>query len=60
MQTYPAYMLSKATSTLVFQNLAHDVPVSKVQVVSFHPGIIYSEAWIAMGVPRSELFDEGK
>ncbi|KAK5054574.1 hypothetical protein LTR84_001465 [Exophiala bonariae] len=54
----PAYTLSKATSTLVFQLLAQDVPATKVQVVSFHPGIIYSDGWIKLGVPRSDLFDE--
>lgn len=56
----PAYSLSKATSTLVFQLLAQDVPAEKVQVVSFHPGLIYSDGWISMGIPRGDYFDDGE
>lgn len=56
----PAYSLSKATSTLVFQILAQDVPAEKIQVVSFHPGLIYSNGWINMRVPRGDLFDDGE
>jgi hypothetical protein len=56
----PAYSLTKASGTLAVQLLAVTIPAEKMQILNFHPGLIYGEGWIAMGVPRTALpFDEG-
>lgn len=55
----PAYSLTKMAGTLFFQLLAQDVPPEKVQVISFHPGMIYGDGWKAIGL-GPDLFDTGK
>jgi NAD(P)-dependent dehydrogenase (short-subunit alcohol dehydrogenase family) len=55
----PAYTLSKLAGTLVFQVVAQNVSPKELQIVSFHPGLIYNDAWKATGLPQ-ELFDGGK
>jgi NAD(P)-dependent dehydrogenase (short-subunit alcohol dehydrogenase family) len=55
----PAYTLSKLAGTLFFQCVAQDFPHNRVQVVNFHPGLIYSDTWKSMGLDP-ELFDDGK
>lgn len=37
-----AYALTKNSGVLLLQQLARDSPVSKMQIVSFHPGAILS------------------
>jgi NAD(P)-dependent dehydrogenase (short-subunit alcohol dehydrogenase family) len=57
----PAYSLNKASATYAFQLLADKVTPDKIQIISFHPGLIYSGAWEAEGVPRDAVpFDDGK
>lgn len=53
----PGYTLSKTGQTLYFQLLASELPSSKVQIVSYHPGLVYNDHWRAMGVPAEELDD---
>ncbi|KAK9343593.1 hypothetical protein V1522DRAFT_218672 [Lipomyces starkeyi] len=52
----PAYTLSKMAGTLLFQLIAQNVPPEKMQVLSFHPGLIYNDLWKSMGLPP-EHFD---
>jgi NAD(P)-dependent dehydrogenase (short-subunit alcohol dehydrogenase family) len=54
----PAYTLSKFAGTLFFQFLAQDFAHDKVQIVSFHPGLIYNDYWKSLGI-GSEHFDDG-
>ena len=46
--------------TLLFQLIAQNTPVEKMQVINFHPGVVYNDAWKAMGLPHSEKFDNGE
>ncbi|EED18515.1 short-chain dehydrogenase, putative [Talaromyces stipitatus ATCC 10500] len=54
----PAYPLTKMAGTMFFQLTAQNVSPEKMQVISFHPGYIYSTGWETVGlkIPR-ELFD---
>ncbi|KAF2831613.1 NAD(P)-binding protein [Ophiobolus disseminans] len=55
--TQPAYNLSKFAGTLYFQILAQDQPREKLQVVSFHPGVIYNEYWKKFDVDPKNFDD---
>ena len=55
----PGYYLSKTAGSVLFQALAENIPSEEIQIVNFHPGAIYSEAWEAMGLPP-DLFDNGE
>ncbi|KAF2666299.1 NAD(P)-binding protein [Microthyrium microscopicum] len=52
----PAYTLSKTAGTLLFQLIAQTEPSEKLQVISYHPGIIYGDEFEKMGLP-AEIFD---
>lgn len=54
----PAYTLSKMAGTLLFQVIAQNTSVTKLQVISFHPGLIFNDAWKSMGL-APDLFDSG-
>ncbi|EXJ93470.1 hypothetical protein A1O1_01862 [Capronia coronata CBS 617.96] len=57
-QQRPAYSLTKGAGTLYFYLLANEVPADKVQIVSFHPGLIYNEMWGEGGFDEhDDLFD---
>jgi NAD(P)-dependent dehydrogenase (short-subunit alcohol dehydrogenase family) len=57
----PAYTLTKMAGTLLFQLVALNVPPEKMQVISFHPGLIYNDAWKSMDLPvPPEHFDSGE
>jgi len=46
--------------TLAIQYVAQEVDPNDMQVVSFHPGVIYTEAWSNMGVLEDFIpFDDG-
>ncbi|EXJ84731.1 hypothetical protein A1O3_05402 [Capronia epimyces CBS 606.96] len=45
MQGRLAYGLTKNSGTLVAQLVAQETPPEKVQVVSFHPGLVWSDEW---------------
>jgi NAD(P)-dependent dehydrogenase (short-subunit alcohol dehydrogenase family) len=55
----PAYGLTKNSGTLLVQQIAAEVDPEKVQVVSYHPGVIYAGGWEEAGVPNDILpFDD--
>ncbi|CAK7207869.1 hypothetical protein SEUCBS139899_010684 [Sporothrix eucalyptigena] len=55
----PDYILSKHTSTYAFSLLADGVKPDAMQVISFHPGMIYTDAWPPLGFTKDMLpFDE--
>jgi hypothetical protein len=57
----PEYGLTKSAGTLALQYIAQEVDPAKLQVVSYHPGCIYTEAWQRLGVPRDFVpFDDGE
>lgn len=46
----PAYSLSKASGTLAIQLLANTIAPDTMQIVNFHPGVLYNEGWEKMGI----------
>ncbi|ROT42982.1 NAD(P)-binding protein [Sodiomyces alkalinus F11] len=40
---WPTYAVTKAAGLMLAQLIAHNHPVSDMQVVSFHPGVFYTE-----------------
>lgn len=56
--TFPAYTMSKLAGTLYFQYLAQEIEHEKVQILSFHPGLIFNSYWEKLGLGK-ELFDDG-
>ncbi|KAK4442943.1 hypothetical protein QBC34DRAFT_479261, partial [Podospora aff. communis PSN243] len=55
----PEYGLTKGAGTLAMQYIAQEVDPAKFQVVSFHPGIVYTEPWQVMGAsPDTMDFDD--
>jgi len=57
----PEYGLPKAAGTMTMQFVAQDVNPDEIQVVSYHPGIAYSETWQMSGVPQDALpFDDSE
>jgi NAD(P)-dependent dehydrogenase (short-subunit alcohol dehydrogenase family) len=58
-QNFPSYTLTKLAGTVFFQFIAQEIPQEKIQVVSYHPGVIHNEAWAAMNV-GPEHCDAGK
>ncbi|OAK93535.1 NAD(P)-binding protein [Phaeosphaeriaceae sp. SRC1lsM3a] len=57
--TFPAYTLTKLAGTLYFQYLAQELPHDKVQVLSYHPGLIFNSYWEQTGLDK-ELFDDDR
>lgn len=55
----PAYTLSKMTGTFLFQVIAQNTPATKLQIISFHPGLIFNDAWEAMRL-TPDFFDSGQ
>ncbi|KAH6653790.1 putative short-chain dehydrogenase [Truncatella angustata] len=55
----PAYSLTKASGTLAYQLLANSVAPDRLQIVSFHPGLIFGAGLEAVGLTKDMLpFDE--
>lgn len=55
------YGFTKATAGLFFRYIAQQSDTERLQVVSFHPGTIYSEMWQGLGVEKNILpFDDSK
>ncbi|KAK3334507.1 hypothetical protein B0H65DRAFT_75163 [Neurospora tetraspora] len=53
------YGFTKATAGLFFRYIAQQSDTERLQVVSFHPGTIYSEMWQGLGVEKNILpFDD--
>jgi len=59
--TRPAYSITKSSGTLTIQILADRIPAEEMQILSFHPGMVYGAAWEAQGVPEDAIFlDDGE
>lgn len=56
----PTYSLTKNAGTLVTQLIAKDVPVDKMQVISFHPGKVNTATSRQAGVPTELSTEDGK
>jgi len=57
----PAYSLTKASGTLAIQILADTITPDKMQIINFHPGMIYGLGWAESGVTEDMLpFDDGR
>ncbi|KAH7379175.1 hypothetical protein DE146DRAFT_682316 [Phaeosphaeria sp. MPI-PUGE-AT-0046c] len=57
--TFPAYTLTKLAGTLYFQYLAQELGHENVQILSFHPGLIFNSYWEQVGFGK-ELFDDDR
>jgi hypothetical protein len=55
----PAYVVSKMAATMLFQMIAANTPVEKLQIVTMHPGVVYNDGWKAMGF-GPERFDSAE
>lgn len=53
---HPGGVLSKTAGTLLFQLIAMENPHEELQVVSYHPGLLWNEYFETLGLPR-EKFD---
>lgn len=51
----PGYPLTKNSGTLLMQLIAKDADPEQMQVVSFHPGVIYSDAFKSLGFGEDEF-----
>ncbi|OLN98069.1 D-erythrulose reductase [Colletotrichum chlorophyti] len=49
---WPAYSATKNAGTLLIQLIAHDSPAEKMQIVTFHPGTVYTEAAQNANLPK--------
>jgi short-subunit dehydrogenase len=58
-QLRPAYALTKIAAATYFQLLALHVPAEKVQITSYHPGLIWNQEWEAAGFTRDDM-DSGE
>jgi NAD(P)-dependent dehydrogenase (short-subunit alcohol dehydrogenase family) len=54
-QLRPAYALTKIAAASYFQLLALHVPAEKVQITSFHPGLIWNEGWEGIGYNKDSM-----
>lgn len=54
----PAYTTTKMAAQMIFQSIAKHVSVEKMQITSFHPGLIWNTEWEKMGLTQ-DMFDEG-
>jgi len=53
--------MSKVFGNVLFQHIALSTPADKMQILSFHPGSIWTEAWEKMGPGlKPEDFDDKK
>lgn len=55
----PAYGLTKNAGALTVQQIANRTDPEKLQIVNFHPGVIYADGWKDNGVSETTLpFDD--
>ncbi|KAE8446346.1 hypothetical protein EG329_012095 [Mollisiaceae sp. DMI_Dod_QoI] len=54
-QLRPAYALTKIAAATYFQLLALHMPAEKVQITSYHPGLIWNQEWEAAGFTRDSM-----
>lgn len=56
----PSYGASKSAGTMLLQRIAKDVPPEDLQIVSFHPGGVFTELAEQVGMSRDDpRWDEG-
>lgn len=46
----PAYILTKASTTLALGLLADSVKLEQLQVLRFHPGVVWGLGWAELGI----------
>ncbi|KAF2495977.1 short chain dehydrogenase [Lophium mytilinum] len=56
----PTYGATKNASTLLTQLIAEETPVEKVQIISYHPGAIYTDNAKSAGAPADLPWDDAK
>jgi NAD(P)-dependent dehydrogenase (short-subunit alcohol dehydrogenase family) len=57
----PNYTLSKNAGTLLLQQIAKDISPEKMQIISFHPGTIFTDAARDAGYNENSLaWNNGK
>ncbi|KAJ0277438.1 hypothetical protein Brms1b_007715 [Colletotrichum noveboracense] len=57
---WPAYSTTKNAGTMLLQRIANDTPVEKMQIINFHPGVVYTDIFKCY-VPRDIYpFDDEK
>lgn len=57
----PVYGLTKNAGTMLVQQISKDVSPEELQIVSFHPGVLYSEEFKNMGLTETSFpFDDRK
>lgn len=54
-KTYGGYGATKNAGTMMVQMIAREVSPDDMQVLSFHPGVVYTESVANAGVPE-EVF----
>lgn len=61
MGMWPNYSASKNAGTMVMQQIAKDVSASDMQVISFHPGVIFTPSARNAGLSKEAVdWDDGK
>jgi NAD(P)-dependent dehydrogenase (short-subunit alcohol dehydrogenase family) len=56
----PDYPLTKGAGTLALQFVAQDTDPAEFQIVTYHPGFIYTASWERAGLPSDIMkFDDG-
>jgi hypothetical protein len=58
----PAYSLTKACGTLALSMVADDIAANEMQIIIFHPGLVYGVEAEKDGIPEHGVFefDDGK
>jgi nucleoside-diphosphate-sugar epimerase len=58
----PAYSLTKASGTLALSMVADDIAADEMQIIIFHPGLVYGAEAERDGIPEHGVFefDDGK
>ncbi|KAL9092100.1 MAG: hypothetical protein Q9165_004533 [Trypethelium subeluteriae] len=51
----PGATLSKSAGTLMFQLIAMETPHEELQVISYHPGLLWNEYFESLGLPREKF-----
>ncbi|CAK7205096.1 hypothetical protein SEUCBS139899_007861 [Sporothrix eucalyptigena] len=51
----PSYSLTKSAATYAIQQIADTVKPEQLQVLSFHPGMLYGDGWKAHGITEDML-----
>lgn len=58
---YPSYGATKSAGTMLVQQIAKDVPPEELQIVSYHPGGIFTELAEHAGFKKDDpRWDDGK